>query len=86
MLRCIWRRPSIIELYPVPDPRDQSRFSVEPLHDSIIGDARRFLMIMLGAVGPVLFIACSNVASLLLVRAIGRKRELATCGARCESP
>jgi putative ABC transport system permease protein len=50
--------------------------SVVPLQDSITGTVRAPLLILLGAVGFLLFVACANVANLLLAQASVREREL----------
>ncbi|HEX5234017.1 MAG TPA: ABC transporter permease [Silvibacterium sp.] len=59
-----------------PDSGDSVRMTAVPLRDLVVGDLRAKLWLLMGAVAVLLLIGCANVASLLLSRALARKREL----------
>jgi putative ABC transport system permease protein len=66
----------LAKVYPKEYPR-QFTVIVQTLADSVVGQFRVLLFIVMGAVGMLLLIACTNVANLLLAQATAREKEIA---------
>lgn len=60
-----------------PDPQSHHPMVLVPLQERLVGHLRPAFQILLGAVACVLLVACANVVNLLLVRVVGREKEIA---------
>ncbi|HEX4545896.1 MAG TPA: ABC transporter permease [Candidatus Acidoferrum sp.] len=76
--------PIVLSSFPAPPGFSLNLFkdarigpNVRPLKQDVVGDVGRVLWVLMGSIGMVLLIACTNVANLLLVRIEGRRQELA---------